>query len=108
MVSSSGSISPHGAYRTALKLPGPRLEAQDAWCVMNHLLEDQVGHFEFETPVDDRERSEVERSVRKHRDPDAAGDREDYSEHEPGDQCLFNTGEPLLGVVRQRKPRRGE
>src|SRR2546430_11258206 len=38
------------------------------------------GHFEFEIPVDDRERSEVERSVRKHRDPDAAGDREDRSE----------------------------
>src|SRR5437879_11341973 len=109
MVSStSGSISPHAAYRTALKLRGPRPEAQDAWCVMNHLREDQVGHFGFEIPVDDRERSEVERSVRKHRDPDAAGDREDCSEHEPGDQCLFNAGDPLLGAVRQRKPRRGE
>src|SRR5438034_677067 len=75
--SAGGSISPHAAYRTVLKLRGPRLEAQDAWCVMNHLREDQVGHFGFEIPVDDRERSEVERSVRKHRDPDAAGDRED-------------------------------
>src|SRR6266704_2479168 len=89
MVSSSGSISPHAAYRTALKLRGPRLEAQDAWCVMNHLREDQVSHFGFEIPVDDRERSKVEHSVRNHREQNSAGDREDLrsEERRVGKEC---------------------
>src|SRR2546422_9772519 len=101
MVSStSGSISPHAAYRTALKLRGPRLEAQDAWCVMNHLREDQVGHFGFEIPVDDRERSKIEHGVRNHGEQNSAGDHEDRAEHESGDQCLLDAGEPLLRGVR--------
>src|SRR6266853_793920 len=110
---------PAAGYCTALKLRGPRPQAQDTWCAMNHRrgalllpcltisrhlsFEDEVGHGRLDIPVDNREGSQVERGMRDHRDPDPPRDREDRSEHEPGDRGLFDAGESLVGVMKQRK-----
>src|SRR2546428_11620091 len=76
---------------------------------MNHLSsEDEMRHSGFELPVDERERGQVERGMREHRDPDPSRDREDGSEGESGDRGLLDAGEPLVRVVEQRKQRGGE
>src|SRR6266404_9740995 len=98
-----------------LRLPWPR--AQGAGCALNHgrgvglpprltiprhlLSEDEMRHRGFEVPIDERERGQVERGMREHRDPDTSRDPEDGSEREPGDCGLLDAGKPLVRVVEQ-------
>src|SRR2546427_4081214 len=72
------------------------------------LSEDEMRRGGFEVPVDERERGQVERGMREHRDPDLSRDREDGSEREPGDRGLLDAGEPLVRIVGQRKQPGGE
>ena len=72
------------------------------------LFEDEVSDLRFEIPIDDRERSQIERGVRTHQHADPARDREDRSLREPDNGGLFGAGEPLDSVVVVSKQRGGE
>src|SRR5438105_5965314 len=67
--------------------------------------EDQMSDTRLEIQIDHCQRSEVERSVREHYDPDLTGDQERGSEHEPSDDRLFNACSSLNPIMRQAEQR---
>jgi hypothetical protein len=55
-------------------------------------MEDEVSRLGLDIPIDDRERGQVERGVRKDQRPDPTRDRQDRSEHEPDDRGCWTPG----------------
>jgi len=68
-----------------------------------HSVEEQMGHFVLDVPINHRDSCQIERGMRQHERENPSGNGEDGAEHQASYRGLFDARNSLIKVVGSSK-----